>query len=111
MLEPVEQMEVNTLTASSPTTLYFYPYNNSARIVEFYMQYGSWGGDEDDLRKLLGDAASQVEIPDIVNGAPGIAWHEGLFLSFGTTAGCGARQGVEGAENSRARQTRMPGSV
>ena len=52
MLEPVEQMEVNTLTASSPTTLYFYPYNNSARIVEFYMQYGSWGGDDDKELKV-----------------------------------------------------------
>ena len=36
------------------------------------MQYGGWGGDENDLRKLLGDAASQVEIPDIVNGTPGL---------------------------------------
>lgn len=45
---------------------------NSARIVEFYMQYGGWGGDENDLRKLLGDAASQVEIPDIVSGTPGL---------------------------------------
>lgn len=72
MLEPVEQVEVNTLDASSPATVYFYPYKNSARIVEFYMQYGGWGGDENDLRKLLGDAASQVEIPDIVNGTPGL---------------------------------------
>ena len=44
MLEPVEQVEVNTLDASSPATMYFYPYKNSARIVEFYMQYGGWGG-------------------------------------------------------------------
>ena len=72
MLEPVEQVEVNTLDASSPATVYFYPYKNSARIVEFYMQYGGWGGDENDLRKLLGDAASQVEIPDIVSGTPGL---------------------------------------
>lgn len=72
MLEPVEQVEVNTLNSSSPATLYFYPYKNSARIVEFYMQYGGWGGDENDLRKLLGDAASLVEIPDIVNGTPGL---------------------------------------
>ena len=50
MLEPVEQVEVNTLNASSPATMYFYPYKNSARIVEFYMQYGGWGGDENDLR-------------------------------------------------------------
>ena len=72
MLEPIEQVEVNTLDASSPATVYFYPYKNSVRIVEFYMEYGGWGGDENDLRKLLGDAASQVEIPDIVNGTPGL---------------------------------------
>lgn len=72
MLEQVDQMNVNTLNASSPVTLYFYPYKNSARVVEFFMQYGGWGGNEDDLRKLLGDAASQVEIPDIVNGTPGL---------------------------------------
>lgn len=72
ILEPIEQVTVNTLNASEPVTLYFYPYKNSGRIVEFFMQYGGWGGSKEDLQKLLGDAASQVEIPDIVDGAPGL---------------------------------------
>lgn len=79
MLEPVDQMNVNTLNASKPVTLYFYPYKNSARIVEFSMQYGNWGGNEDDLRRLLGDATSQVEIPDMMNGVPGL---HGTKVSF-----------------------------
>ena len=41
------------------------------------------------LRKLLGDAASQVEIPDIVNGTPGLYGTKVSFPSSGTTAGCG----------------------
>ena len=50
---------------------------------------------------MLGDAASQVEIPDIVNGTPGLA-RRSLSVIGEQIAGCGARQGIEGIETVEA---------
>ncbi|WP_308763528.1 hypothetical protein [uncultured Bacteroides sp.] len=72
MLEPVDEMVVNTLNSTQPVTVCFYPYRNSARTVEFSMLGSSGNIGREDVQQLLEDSLSQVEIPDVVNGVPGL---------------------------------------
>lgn len=72
MLEPVDEMVVNTLHSTQPVTVCFYPYRNSTRTVEFYMLSNSGNIEREAVQQLLEDSLSQVEIPDVVNGVPGL---------------------------------------
>lgn len=72
LMEMVDEVKVNTLQNNRSVTLYFYPFQDAMRRVEFGMLGNDWNIWTGDFQKLLGDSLLQVEIPDIVNGVPGL---------------------------------------